>query len=495
MRDQFPVLIAMLPLTAALLSPLLSRMNRNLGKWLVITAIGASFFCAVNVLLDTLRVGTIHYWMGNWPPPFGIEFVMDPLNASLAVLVTFVSFMVAIYGAPFFKNDHWLNLGGYYTLYGLLTTGLVGMICTGDVFNLYVFLEITSLAGYGLIALGGKKSTLAAFRYLLIGTIGASLYLLGIGYLYGVTGTLNMADMAERIIPLLDSPAVYLAVGMFVVGFGIKMALFPLHGWQPDAYTYAHPAAAALIAGIMGKVPAYAILRFFFYVFGAGSFVVGKGLEIMGLLACAGIIFGSIMAIGQKDFRRMLAYSSVAQIGYIVVGMAIGNVYALIGAILHIINHAFMKSSLFMVIGGIQYRFGETKIDKFGQLCKKMPLTMMVFVIAALSMVGLPPTAGFFSKWYLVLGAMETGQYLYILVIIISSLLNAVYFFRIIENVFMRPEESLQEVHKPKGKMELPWQMLVPILVIGLGVLVLGFYNEPIVSGILQFALPEVVLR
>ena len=495
MSQHFPVLLAILPLCAALLSPLFSYFSKNAGKWLVITSLGAAFLCSVSVLITVLDSGTIHYWMGNWPPPFGIEFVLDPLNATLAVLVLFVSFMVSIYGGPFFKNESWLKVGGYYTLYALLTTGLVGMVVTGDVFNLYVFLEISSLAGYGLIALGGKRSTLAAFRYLLIGTIGASLYLLGVGYLYGITGTLNMADMTARIIPLLDSPATYLAIGLFVVGFGIKMALFPLHGWQPDAYTYSHPAAAALIAGIMGKVPAYAILRFFFYVFGATSFAVGRALEVMGILACAGIILGSVMAIAQKDFRRMLAYSSVAQIGYVVVGLAIGNVYGLIGAILHIINHAFMKSTLFLVIGGIQYRFGETNINKFGMLCKKMPFTMLAFAIAAISMVGLPPTAGFFSKWYLVLGAMETEQYIYIAIIIISSLLNAVYFFRIIENVFMRPDEGLKEINKPKGKMELPWQMLLPILVLGLGILVLGICNATIVTDILHLALPEVVLR
>lgn len=495
MSQHFPALIAVLPLAAALISPLLSYINRHLGKWVVIVAIGLSFCCSIGVLTQTLQIGTIHYFMGDWPAPIGIEFVLDPLNAALAVLVTFVSLMVGIYGTPFFANSDWMKIGGYYTLFGLLTAGLVGMIITGDVFNLYVFLEISSLACYGLIALGGRKSTLAAFRYLLIGTIGASLYLLGVGYLYGITGTLNMADMAQRIVPLLDSPATFIAVGMFVVGFGIKMALFPLHGWQPDAYTYAHPAAAPLISGIMSKVPAYAILRFFFYVFGAGSFVVQAALDIMGVLACAGIILGSVMAIAQKDFRRMLAYSSVAQIGYIIVGFAIGNVYGLIGAVLHIIGHAFMKGTLFLSIGGVQYRYGETNIDRFGRLYSKMPATSVALVIAAMSMVGLPPTIGFFSKWYLVLGAMQTEQYIYIAIIIISSLLNAIYFFRVIEKMFINQKDELKEVRKVPGGKELPWAMIIPILVMGLGILVLGLYNEQIVTQILQFALPEVFLR
>lgn len=496
MSVHFPVLIAILPLSAALLSPFLSRLNKNAGKWLVIAAIFGAFYSAVSVLLQVLRTGeTIHYWMGNWQPPLGIEFVIDPLNGLLAVLVTFVALLVAIYGSPFLCKEGWLHTGGYYTLFGLLTAGLVGMVITGDVFNLYVFLEISSLACYGLISLGGNKSTLAAFRYLLIGTIGASLYLLGVGYLYAITGTLNMADMTEIIAQHMDSPVVLLAVGLFVVGFGIKMALFPLHGWQPDAYTYAHPAAAALIAGIMSKVPAYALIRFFFYIFGAGSIVIGKAAVVLGILGSLGIIMGSVMAIAQTDFRRMCAYSSVAQIGYIAVGMSIGNMYGLIGAILHIINHAFMKSSLFLVIGGIQYRFGVTNINKFGQICKKMPFTVLVLVIAALAMVGIPPTGGFFSKWYIMLGAVQSQQYIFIAVLVISSLLNAIYFFRVMENIFISPAEELKEINPPAGKLELPLQMLIPIVIMGLGILALGFFNAPIVDGIIKLALPEVFLR
>ena len=193
--------------------------------------------------------------------------------------------------------------------------------------------------------------------------------------------------------------------------------------------------------------------------------------------------------------RRMLAYSSVAQIGYIAVGLAIGNVYALIGAILHIVNHAIMKGSLFMVIGGIQHRYGVVSIDKFGQLCKTMPLTVFTLVVASLSMVGLPPTAGFFSKWYLVLGAMEGAQYYIIAVIIISSLLNAIYFFRIIENIFISPNANLKDINKPTGKFELPLQMLIPIVIFGILILAIGFCSTEIVDGIIKLGLPEVFLR
>ena len=210
------------------------------------------------------------------------------------------------------------------------------MIITGDVFNLYVYLEIMSLSGYGLIALGGKKSMLAAFRYLLIGTIGASLYLLGVGYMYALTGTLNMADLASQVAHHLNSPLVALSVACFIIGFGIKMALFPLHGWQPDAYTFAHPGAAAFIAGCMSKAPAYALIRFLYYIFKVDNPIVHSALNAIGILGIAGMLIGSIMALAQYDFRRMLAYSSVAQIGYIAIGIAMGNVYGFLCTVLSI---------------------------------------------------------------------------------------------------------------------------------------------------------------
>ena len=434
MIQHCPVLIVLLPLTAALLCLLFSKFNKNLGSWLVIGSIAGSLACSLQVLHQTLTSGeAIHYWMGNWEPPLGIEFVIDPLSAVMAVLITFISLMVAVYSKPFMRKEDWLHIGGYYTLYGLLTVGLCGMVITGDMFNLYVYLEVMSLSGYGLIAMGGKKSMLAAFRYMLIGTIGASLYLISVAYLYAMTGTLNMADLGERIMPYLSSPPFALAVACLFIGFGIKMALFPLHGWQPDAYNFAHPGSAAFIAGVMSKVPAYAIIRFFFYIFGVNNPIISTALTVLGILGIGGVLIGSIMALAQYDFRRMLAYSSVAQIGYIAIGLAIGNMYGFIGAVLHIINHAFMKSALFLVIGGIQYRFGEINLYRLGGLNKKMTLSTITVTLAALSMVGIPPTAGFFSKWYLALGALDgmSAPLCYIIpaVLLISARLTAAYLF------------------------------------------------------------------
>ena len=497
MTQHAPVLIVLLPLTASLLCMLFSRISRNLGSWIVMGAIAGAFANACIVLEKVISSGgkTWHYYMGGWMPPVGIEFALDPLNSILAVVITFISLMVSLYSRPFVKEEDWLHVGGYYTLFGLLTVGLSGMIITGDVFNLYVYLEIMSLSGYGLIALGGRKSMLAAFRYLLIGTIGASLYLLGVGYLYSMTGTLNMADLAQRVVPHLNSPLFAIAVACFIIGFGIKMALFPLHGWQPDAYTFAHPGATAFIAGCMSKAPAYALIRFVYYIFKVDNPVMHSALNVLGILGVAGILIGSIMAMAQYDFRRMLAYSSVAQIGYIAIGLAMGNMYGFIGAVLHVINHAFMKSSLFLVIGGIEYRFGEVNLYRLGGMNKKMTISTITVLLASLSMIGLPPTCGFFSKWYLMLGAYTGAQYFYIAVLVISSLLNAIYFFRIIEQMFVQREASLTEVHPHKGKLGLPLSMVIPILVGGIMILVLGFYSVDIVTDVIKLGLPEVFLR
>ena len=496
MSQHFPILIVLLPLSAALLSPFFSYFHRQAGKWVSVASLAGAFLCSVGLLMQTLQGGgqAIHYWFGNWEPPLGIEFVVDPLNGFVTVMITFIALFTAIYSTPFLKKSNWLYMGGYYTLMSLLCVGLCGMTMTGDVFNLYVYLEIASLSGYGLIALGGNKGSLAAFRYLLIGTIAASLYLLAIGFTYGMTGSLNMADLGVLLQSQMDSPLILMAVALLIAALGIKAALFPFHGWQPDSYTFSHPGAAPLIAGAMAKVPMYAMLRFFFFIFGAQHLFVQHGLFVVGVLGALGIILGSVMAIAQDDFRRMLAYSSVAQIGYIAVGLAVGNLYGLIGAILHIINHAIMKSSLFMVIGGIQYRFGEFRISQLGQICKKMPLTVAVLVIAALGMIGIPPTNGFFGKWYIMLGAVQSEMYIYVAVLVLSTLLNAIYFFRVMENVFVNPPANLKEVN-PVGKFELPLQMLIPIIIFGIAILALGVYNGVLVNEIVKLGLPEVFLR
>ncbi len=499
--EHLPVLVIALPLSAALLCTFLSRIHLWIGKLLVIASLAGSFLCSLGLLIQTVSLGLlgqtakVHYAMGNWEAPIGIEFVIDPLNALLAMLIAFLAMCTAIYCIKFQKNKSWIQSGGFYTLIGLLTVGLCGMTVTGDVFNLYVFLEVASISGYGLIALGGKKSILAAFRYLLIGTIGASFYLIAIGMLYSLTGTLNMADLSVLIQRHMDNPLIILACACLIASFGIKMSIWPFHVWQPDAYSYAHPGASPLISGAMSKVPAFAMIRFFFFIFGVQHWVVDNALFLLGIIGAIGMIVGSVMAMAQTDFRRMLAYSSIAQLGYVALGIGLGNFYGISGGFLHILNHIFMKGGLFLIIGAIQYRFGIVDYRQFGQLHKKMPLTCFALVVAALSMVGIPPTGGFFSKWYLLLGALDAHMYPYIIVLVVSSLLNAFYFLRVLERIFISPASPATAEDKgevPK-KLELPLPLLIPIMIFAVGTIAMGFLNSQIVNQVIAVSLQGVM--
>ena len=509
MMEHLPVLVILLPLCGILLCPLLSWIRASWGKRAVMCGLLGALICAVMQLAQVVQSGeAIHYWMGGWMPPFGIEFVIDGVNGVVVVLVSVISFLTALYSSPFQPHDRqkWFQTAGYYVLVGFLAVGLLGMASTGDAFNLYVFMEITALSGYGLIAIGEEKGPIAAFRYLMTGTIGASMYLLGVGFLYAATGTLNMADLAHRLNGLADSPLVILSAGCLIVGFGIKMALFPLHGWQPAAHSYAHPAADPMIAGIMIKVPAYGMLRFFFCVFRETSPVMELFFDCIGVMAVCGILFGSLKALRYDTYNKILAYSSIGQVGYIALGFSIGNFYGIVGAVLHILSHAFMKTGLFYTSGALKYRYGIHVTDEMGQIYRKMPQTAVTMVVCALSMIGLPPFAGFFSKWYLALGAIENGQYFYVAVLILSSLLSAIYFFRILEKLFMNPEtakempviptEEMSEESRPLsgGRLELPWQMLIPLAAVALAVVGLGLFNSALVNDVLRAAVEEVFL-
>lgn len=488
-----PLLVILIPLCGALLCPLLGKLSRNVGKRTVICALFAAVVCAALQLVQVVRGGAaLHYWLGGWKPPYGIEFVIDGINAPIILLVAVISFLTALYSCPFEETETHTTtrVSLYYTTLACLAIGLLGMASTGDAFNFYVFMEITALAGYGLIAAGEGKGPIAAFRYLLMGTVGASMYLLGVGFLYAQTGTLNMADLTLRLNGNMDSPLVILAIGCMIVGFGIKMALFPFHGWQPAAHSYAHEGADPMIAGIMIKIPAYAMIRFFYGIFKGQGEALEYFLLILSVLAVCGVLYGSLKALRYDVYNKILAYSSIGQVGYIAMGIALGNYYGLVGALLHIISHAFMKSGLFYTSGALKFKYGIHNTPAMGQVYREMPATGATMTVCALSMIGLPPFAGFFSKWYLALGAIQKGQYLFVAALILSSLLSAIYFFRLLEHVFMDPKKERRDKYP---KAELPWQMLVPVLTAGIVIVGLGLFHTGIVSGIFGKALMEVI--
>jgi len=484
-----PAIVVVTPLMLAFAIPLVGSRWRNAVHPVATLGITISLAVALAGLFRVLINGNQHYYLGGWPPPLGIEYVLDPLSAVMISLVAFVGLVAVVFSRQAVSFEIPDRTVPFYGLVLLLLAGLTGIVITGDMFNLFVFLEIASLSAYALMSIGEQRAPVASFRYVVVGTIGGSFYLLGVGFLYFQTGSLNMADVARLLPSVYGSPATLMAVTLITVGLALKMALFPLHGWLPDAYTYTTSAAINFIAPIMTKVFAYALIRVLFTVFGPTYLRdLLPVTNLIGWLAAAGIIFGSIMAIAQRDLRRMLAYSSVSQLSYIALGIGLANPFGLIGALLHIINHAFMKGCLFMVTGGIRYRTGSSDIRTFTGLGQRMPWTMAAFALAALSMVGIPPTAGFFSKWYLVLGGIDAGNWVFVLVILVSSLLNVVYFFRLLERAYLeRP--SARDLHATAR--ELPASMLAPTMALGVGTVILGLGSAIIVSRALVLALPN----
>ncbi len=481
--DDLPILLPAGMLTAAMLAALGGLWRPAAARAVALVATAAATAVAAVALVHVLDDGGVRHHVGGWAPPIGIEFVLDPLSAFLAVVIAFIGLLVVLYPPRAGYGEEPVRAVPVHALTLLLLTGLFGVAMTGDLFNLFVFLEVYALATYGLVALGGPKAALASFRYLLFATIGGGFYLLGVGFVYFTTGTLNMADAAERLPPIAGSPTVVAAAVLITVALGIKMALFPLHVWLPDAHSHAPPAVAALLAAIQVKVAAYALIRVLLTVFGIE--VVLADLPIMTIITwfgAAGVVFGSVMAIRQDDFKRLLAYSTVAQIGYIGLGIGLATPLALAGALLHVVNHAFMKACLFFVAGGVIQQAGVKSIRRFAGLGRRMPWTMAGFTVATLSMIGVPPTAGFFSKWYLVLGSLEADQWLLAAVIVVSSLLTLGYFLRVFEQVHVIPEPDPAVAKATEAGAGI----LTPVLVLAVGLLVLGLANVAIVDHVLD---------
>lgn len=476
--------------------PLIAFKKKSVAFPAALLASAGSVYVSIYNILQVLQKGPIHYHFGGWAPPVGIEYVLDPLSTFVTLVINSIAFLVLIHSRKVVETEHPEKQVPYFAVVMLMLCGFNGIVLTGDFFNLYVFLEISSLALYGLIAIGGKKAPIAAFRYLIMGTVGAIFYLLGTGFLFVATGSLNMADIRNILPAITNESTVVVAICLMVIGMAIKMALFPLHGWLPDAYTYAPSSTAALVAPTGTKIGAYVIIRLLFFIFGVST--VSKILpvtQIISWLAAIGIVYGSVLAMAQKELKRMLAYSSIAQVGYIGLGIGLANPMGLIGAVLHVMNHALMKACLFLVAGNFRIKLGHSNIKKLSHsLRKQMPWTAAAFTVAALSMVGLPPTVGFFSKWYLALGTIQNSCWIFLAVILISSLLNAVYFFRILEKIYMKPIGPPSPDSRDTGadtNTEAPASMLIPVLVLAVAIIIMGLLNAFVVKGVIGKMVPS----
>ncbi|MFT6193462.1 MAG: multicomponent Na+:H+ antiporter subunit D [Cognaticolwellia sp.] len=459
MIAHLPVLQVIIPLMAA---PICLMLKRPKLVWIFSTIVsGLAFLISILLLQQVMTSGVISYELGGWQAPWGIEYRIDELNAFLLLIISGISTIVLIAAQTSIEKEIPKNKHTYfYILYLLSLTGMLGIVATGDAFNVFVFLEISSLSAYALIALGKDKRALwASYQYLIMGTIGATFILIGIGLMYQMTGTLNMQDLSQRLPEVAQTRTVFTAFAFVIVGVCLKLALFPLHLWLPNAYAYAPSIVTAFFAATATKVAIYLLIRFTFSVFGLSFSFTSIPLQTLFMaLGLVGIFVASTSAIYQTNVKHLFAYSSIAQIGYMIIGFSISTVSGLTATLLHLFNHALMKSAIFLALGAVMYRLGNVQLSSFHGLGRQMPLTMAAIVVGGLSLIGVPLTVGFVSKWYLLTALLEQGWWPIAILILLGSILAVIYVWRIVEVAYFK--EPLATTASVK---EAPLYFLVPI--------------------------------
>ncbi len=468
MMEHLPVLLIVIPLISAPLFVLIRDRRIVLGCAIVVS--WKTFIAACVLLRQTMQQGDVSYNIGNWQPPWGIEYHVDTLSAFVLLFVSFIGAIVITFAHASVERE--IERGKqylFYATYMLCLTGLMGIVITGDLFNLFVFLEISSLSSYALISLGrSRRSLMAAFQYLVMGTIGATFLLIGIGLVFQLTGSLNMVDIGHRLTASHGSRTILVAIAFVAVGVSIKMALFPLHYWLPNAYTYAPSVVSAFIAATATKVSVYILLRLMYTIFKPGFAFTTLPLSFnLMTLALIGIFVASAAAVFQTNVKRLLAYSSIAQIGYMLLGISFASETGLIGGVLHMFNHALIKGGLFMAVACLALRIGPVNLRDLSGISRRMPWTCFAFAVGGLALIGVPLTGGFISKWYLLIAAFNAGYWPVAILVLISSLLALVYIWKVVETMYFgEPIESHDHLQ------EAPLSMLIPTyVVIGLTLL------------------------
>jgi multicomponent Na+:H+ antiporter subunit D len=495
MSSQYPALLIATPLLAALFISIAGWVYKKLCFPIAVAALGVTTYTSLGLLLRVLNEGVVHYRLGGWAPPMGIAYYVDHLSGLILVVVSVVALLNLIGAKKSIDQEFPDKIGPFYTLYVLMVTGLLGIVITGDAFNLYVLLEIAALTGYGLLAMGDKRAALSTLNYLYMGTIGACFYLLGVGYLYIATGSLNMVDIARILPPLYESKTVLAAFIICMVGVWLKMAFFPLHAWLPNAYTHAPSASSGLIAPLVTKVMIYVMFRLIFTVFtpeyAFNTLTLSNAFVWLAVIA---IVMGAFFALAERNLKKMFSYIIISEVGYMVGGVWLGNRAGMTGAVLHILNDALMTLCLFLVATNIGHKIQTYSFNDLKGIFRKMPVTMGALVVGALSIIGVPPTCGFFSKWYLLSGAVQAGQYGFVAALLFSSLVNVVLFFRVLEIAFFEPFGDHHGHGHTESIDEAPLSMLVPLLIVALGLVVVGVYTGDIVNLVIQFAIPKEIL-
>ena len=486
MSRHFPALLFLVPLFAAISMPVLCLKHRRWCRPIAVIVLFLMVGLSVLNLINVFQHGVVRYAFSGWPPPLGIEWVADGLASVVLVALSLLGMATLIFAGPIVPKDLEGRIVHFYTLILLLISALTGIVFAGDLFNLFVFLEVSALASYALVGMAGGRALVAAFRYLILGTLGASLYLLGVSYFYAATGTLNMADMAHKLPHLLTSKAVVGGLLFIFIGLGIKMALVPFHAWLPDAYTHAPDSVSPILAALVTKVALLGWVRVIFWVLGAKVVVYDTPLLLLvGVVGALAAVIGAVLALAQRDIKRMFAYGGISHIGIILIGVSEGNQTGFVGGVFYLLNDAVMQASLFFIAGVAVSQYGVRNLDDFGRITKNAPWLAGSLIVVAMGMIGLPPTGGFFGKWYIILGALEANNFVAVGAVLLSTLLTLAFFVRIFERLFR------QTLTPSKAELiEIPIQIKLSLGVTSAAIMVLGLWSDPIVGALIRHALP-----
>jgi len=455
-----PLFVAV-PLGMSLLVQLLARHRHVLAEVLTIITL------LLLALMSCYSVGHSGiYHLGGWPTPVGIDMRLDALATLLLLAVNIVGLAVSLYSVDYMRR--FTARSHFHSLFLLMVTGMNGVILAGDLFNLYVFLEVAAIASYSLVAFGCAHEELeASFKYIVLGSLSSALILTGVALVYGITGTLNLAYIAARIAETGRDTPLLLAFGLFICGFSFKAALVPFHAWLPDAHPAAPAPVSAMLSGVLIKaIGVYVLARLAFNVFG----ITDNELSLLRWLGLLSMVAGGLLATGQKDIKRLFAYSSISQVGFMVLGLGLGTPLGLVGGLYHLVNHAFFKSLLFLNAGSVEYATGTRKLKHLGGLNRQLPVTAATSLVGSMSIAGIPPFSGFWSKLIIVLACIESGYYGFATAAVLVSIVTLAYQLKVQRMAFF---SALPETLK--GLRREPPMMAVAMILLALGCIALSF--------------------
>ena len=465
-----PILLPFFAAVASLLLP------RRLGKLAGVAGPTALLLAASTLLNVVIRDGIQVLQIGNWPAPFGITFVVDIFSAIMVLLTGITGFAVSIYS--YHSIDSKRHSFGYYFLFNIMLMGVAGAFTTGDIFNMYVWFEVLLIASFVLMVLGGEQPQIeGAVKYVTLNLLSSTFFLVAIAVLYGKLGTLNMADLAVRVSQAQDDPLVKVASILLLAAFGIKAAIFPLYFWLPASYHTPPAAVSAVFAGLLTKVGVYALIRTFTLIF-----IWDRAVTHNALLIIAGLtmFFGVIGAAVQFDFRRILSFHIISQIGYMIMGLGLFTRIAIAGSVFYIFHHIIVKTNLFLLSGLVNHMKGTYALKKLGGLYKSRPLLAFLFIIPAFSLAGIPPLSGFWAKFMLIKAGLSLQAWIIVSVALLVSLLTLFSMTKIWAEVFWKPEP--QESNRSFKKDKTYYSMLLPIIFMAALTVVISLYTEPFLN-------------